>query len=429
VAKLIKIGRSKENDIVISETSVSRFHAELFQDDEGNIFITDLNSTNGTTINGVRLVGSQILQSNDIVKLGNSAPLPWRTYFPDSAYVRETSRPVSSGTSSEPIVQVGDARKSNGQIKAIVISIALVFIAVVMLLFRDELFSSSTDSNTDMAEQDQVTVNKDGSTAQVESKTDETAARTPVKNIPQPTQKEINYDYSCMDNQVLNDMNELESEFIGMFDETVSLSEEVDVGRQLYDGCRNEYRFVNDYRLRKIESIKDKLNQEIRNKRGFNYKIYLIESDQINAFTAGGYIFVTTAMYSFTNSDDELACVIGHEMAHNECKHINQNLKKQKVNRNLFGDFFGSAADALSFFLTSGFNQKNETECDFHGIDYAVSAGYNSCKVIGLWERMSQKESQGDEIDAMMRSHPYSANRSQCCRNHIESNYSFSCPN
>ena len=101
MAKLIKIGRSKENDIVISETSVSRFHAELFQDDEGNILITDLNSTNGTTINGVRLVGSQILQSNDIVKLGNSAPLPWRTYFPDSAYVRETSRPVSSGTSQE----------------------------------------------------------------------------------------------------------------------------------------------------------------------------------------------------------------------------------------------------------------------------------------------------------------------------------------
>lgn len=428
MAKLIKIGRSQENDIVISDQSVSRVHVELFQDDEGNVFITDLNSTNGTTINGVRMVGSQILQPNDIVKLGNAAPIPWRTYFtPAATIIPENEGVTSSGSdwNQPPIVE--PQKKSS--LKMIIISVALLFIAVLMILFRNELFSSSGNLNDDLTEQDGITVNEDGSTGTFESKPDDGTSRKPIKNIPQPTNAEINYDYSCMDNQVLNDMNDLESEFIGMFDETVSVSEEVDVGRQLYDGCRDQYRFVNDYRLRNLESIKNKLDQEIRNKRGFNYKIYLIESDQINAFTAGGYIFVTTAMYTFTNSDDELACVIGHEMAHNECKHINQQLKKQKVNRNLFGDFFGSAADALSFFLTSGFNQKNETECDFHGIDYAVSAGYNSCKVIGLWERMSQKETQGNEIDAMMRSHPYSANRSQCCRNHIESNYKFSCPN
>ena len=44
--QLIKIGRSDENDIVLeNDTKVSRFHAELFHDDEGRTFITDLESS------------------------------------------------------------------------------------------------------------------------------------------------------------------------------------------------------------------------------------------------------------------------------------------------------------------------------------------------------------------------------------------------
>ena len=41
--KLIKIGRTEGNDLVIKDdTTISRNHAEIFQDDEGNIFLTDL---------------------------------------------------------------------------------------------------------------------------------------------------------------------------------------------------------------------------------------------------------------------------------------------------------------------------------------------------------------------------------------------------
>jgi pSer/pThr/pTyr-binding forkhead associated (FHA) protein len=43
---LLTIGRDSENDIVINEASVSGKHAELFKDDEGRFFLTDLNSKN-----------------------------------------------------------------------------------------------------------------------------------------------------------------------------------------------------------------------------------------------------------------------------------------------------------------------------------------------------------------------------------------------
>jgi hypothetical protein len=78
--KQLKIGRAQHCDIVINDTTVSSEHLEVFKDDEGNVFITDLNSSNGTFVNGKRITGSEKLNQNDIVKVGNSV-LPWRNYL------------------------------------------------------------------------------------------------------------------------------------------------------------------------------------------------------------------------------------------------------------------------------------------------------------------------------------------------------------
>ena len=82
--KLIKIGRTEGNDLVIKDdTTISRNHAEIFQDDEGNVFLTDLNSSNGTFVNGKKLKESTIISKNDIVKIGNTV-ISWNKYFKKS---------------------------------------------------------------------------------------------------------------------------------------------------------------------------------------------------------------------------------------------------------------------------------------------------------------------------------------------------------
>ena len=79
--KLIKIGRGKENDVVLTDDlNISRNHAEIFQDDDENVFLTDLESANGTFINGKKLKGSELLKTNDIVKIGKTV-LPWKNYI------------------------------------------------------------------------------------------------------------------------------------------------------------------------------------------------------------------------------------------------------------------------------------------------------------------------------------------------------------
>ena len=79
--KIIKVGRSSSNDIVIqNDPYVGRTHCQFIMDDNGEYRVIDLNSANGTYINGVRRSGETRLKPNDTIRIGNSM-LPWQTYF------------------------------------------------------------------------------------------------------------------------------------------------------------------------------------------------------------------------------------------------------------------------------------------------------------------------------------------------------------
>ena len=72
--KLIKIGTSNKNDIVIDgDNTVSRQHLQIFIDDESNVFVTDLNSMNGTFVNGEIIKEPVLLKPYDILKIGNKS--------------------------------------------------------------------------------------------------------------------------------------------------------------------------------------------------------------------------------------------------------------------------------------------------------------------------------------------------------------------
>jgi hypothetical protein len=68
------LGRDPTNEIIINEPQVSRLHARVFVR-EGVLVIEDLGSTNGTYVNGVRLIGPQTLTPGDVIGLGESVTL------------------------------------------------------------------------------------------------------------------------------------------------------------------------------------------------------------------------------------------------------------------------------------------------------------------------------------------------------------------
>jgi len=159
------------------------------------------------------------------------------------------------------------------------------------------------------------------------------------------------------------------------------------------------------------------LVEQLKNPRGFNYQIYFIESEEWNAFTCGGKIFVTTTIYDYTQTSDEMACIVAHEIYHNELYHINEMLKKSSVP--------GSGVYSQ---ITRSFGQKKETYCDLNGIDLAVAAGYEGCAAHELWRRMSEEQNEnGSVMEKFFNSHPYSKNRKECTKSHMEVNYNKTC--
>lgn len=64
----VSIGREDDNDIRLNDERVSRFHAKV-QDDEGHIILTDLQSTNGTRVNG-HPIQVHVLQVGDQIQIG-----------------------------------------------------------------------------------------------------------------------------------------------------------------------------------------------------------------------------------------------------------------------------------------------------------------------------------------------------------------------
>ena len=67
-----RIGRSKENDLVIANLGLSRVHAVLSRDISGQLRLTDENSTNGTFVNRRRVDGYYLLKENDVIHFSSA---------------------------------------------------------------------------------------------------------------------------------------------------------------------------------------------------------------------------------------------------------------------------------------------------------------------------------------------------------------------
>lgn len=76
---IYNIGRNKKNEIIFNELKVSNFHAQLIIDDNNKIFINDLQSENGTSVNDIIINNSTELGPNDVVKI-SGIPFNWKQY-------------------------------------------------------------------------------------------------------------------------------------------------------------------------------------------------------------------------------------------------------------------------------------------------------------------------------------------------------------
>ncbi len=151
----------------------------------------------------------------------------------------------------------------------------------------------------------------------------------------------------------------------------------------------------------------------------WQWEINLIGSNQINAFCMpGGKIaFFTGILDRLKLTDDEVAAVMGHEVAHALREHARERVAKSELTRlgvTIAAVLAGDAryADAFNLggaLLTLKFSRDDETEADAIGLELAARAGYDPRAGVTLWQKMGAA-SKGAPPD-WLSTHPSGKNR------------------
>lgn len=424
--KTITIGRGATNTIVFNDTTVSRQHAVLRFLGENVFELEDLNSTNGTLVNGSVITTTVRVSFQDEVQFG-AQKLNWEVVKKHLPQVSE----------SKPTPTVKKAKKK------IAIWPYLLLVAVILGLFSllqqsdgekngtddsqsdtlsDTIKEQSTDSTFTQTKDTNSTIHsteqEDIANTQLSENTSEERGRLQQKKDP------LEYSISCLRSKsALNELiglgAEIEEGFIRFSSDDVGVEEERKVGKEVKKSVLKEYNLSTDVAIQqRITAIFNRLIVVLENPR-MTYTFYVIESDDINAFTAGGLIFITTGIIDFAENDDELACIIGHEIYHNELGHINKLIRKEKTAKNWLGDFADWGLIASNI-MGASFNQENEVYCDLYGADLAIKAGYDGKASARFWSRMEQ---QNNAVEKMLSTHPFSDERLECIEEHLDRNY------
>ncbi|MNJ24861.1 Metalloprotease LoiP precursor [compost metagenome] len=158
----------------------------------------------------------------------------------------------------------------------------------------------------------------------------------------------------------------------------------------------------------------------------WNWEVNLIKSDELNANCGpGGKIFFYTGLIDKLKlTDDEIAAVMGHEIAHALREHGREAMSKAygiQMARSGAGALLGLGQDSLAladtvvqYSMTLPNSRANENEADLIGLELAARAGYNPNAAITLWDKMAQAS--GGSQPEFMSTHPASDSRQASLR-------------
>jgi predicted Zn-dependent protease len=153
---------------------------------------------------------------------------------------------------------------------------------------------------------------------------------------------------------------------------------------------------------------------------GFNWTFNVVDENTVNAWCMpGGKVVVYTGLLPITETEEALAIVMGHEIAHAVARHGNQ-----RMSEGLLVQFGGTALSvALSqkpaltqqlfqqaYGVTTGlgtlkYSRTHESEADKMGVIFAAMAGYDPEVAVAFWQRMSAS-SDGQKPPELLSTHP-----------------------
>ena len=155
----------------------------------------------------------------------------------------------------------------------------------------------------------------------------------------------------------------------------------------------------------------------------WKWEVNVIASNELNAFCmpGGKIVFYSGLIRQLNLSDDEIAIVMGHEIAHALREHsreqVSQAIAAQSaigIGAALLGLGDGSAGlanTAYEALIATRFSRLDETEADRIGLELTARAGYDPRAGVALWQKMMRAHQGGGGAPQFLSTHPAEANR------------------
>jgi len=167
---------------------------------------------------------------------------------------------------------------------------------------------------------------------------------------------------------------------------------------------------------------------------GYTFDLLVLDADFVNAFALpGGYMLVSTGLIKASQSPDELAGVLAHEMAHITARHGTQRLLREhtwgffiRLLSSGDGGLTAQLATQLAgSVLTSSFSRDDEREADAKGVQRLLGAEINPMGLADFFARLEKEEARGNRtagrrLLSYVASHPELAERRENIRRAIQ---------
>ncbi len=158
-----------------------------------------------------------------------------------------------------------------------------------------------------------------------------------------------------------------------------------------------------------VERNGTRLSFDLTSEEKPHVRISLKQTGRINAYAKFSGIQFTSGMVHFVEDDDELAVIMGHELAHLTAKHLPKNIRMAVLCGTL-GCLTGPFVPLTTKALYAPSSRGNEREADYLGLIYAHNAGYDIEKGVALWKRFAL-EIPKSRSKSFLRTHPASPER------------------
>jgi len=182
-------------------------------------------------------------------------------------------------------------------------------------------------------------------------------------------------------------------------------------------------------RMRKVSK---RLEKQVSRK-DIRYYFKVLDLDYPNAFALpGGRIYITRKLIDMSD-DDELACVIGHEIGHIEHKHSIRAFERQLITAKIL-DYYSKKSNTVkkneqliaianAIFNELRYSRENEREADKFSTDITIKAGYNPYGMIRFFEKLIKLNGRDESKSLkMLRTHPLTEERIKYTSDYIRKN-------